>query len=260
MRWIPVVALGILLPRMALASTTVFVSPCQVVVEEGEAFDLSIRVDAGTDTVTCFLVEFVFDGTVLQLASAEEGSLFADCGYETMFDWDVNGPGWHSCNDVTLGHWAYAICPGEIVKLEFQAVSWGGTSVEVVAADLRDINRDPILPVQTSVGLVTVTPATGVEDGLPDGARRLGAAPNPFRTDVTLSLEGCLRLDGEELVVYDVAGRLVARWPLSECSTGRAAITWDGTGSDGAVRPSGVYFALARGPGWERRASLVLVR
>ncbi len=72
---------------------TVFVSPGTTLVAPGESFTMDIRVDGGTDTVTCFLVEFEFDPVVIQLVSADEGSLFAACGFPTMCNWDVLGAG-----------------------------------------------------------------------------------------------------------------------------------------------------------------------
>jgi hypothetical protein len=156
----------------ALAAPTVFVHPDTVLVAPGEAFTMDIRVDSGTDTVTCFLVEFEFDPFVLELISAEEGSLFTECGFPTMYNWDVLGLGHHSCNDVTLGPYTYTIAPGEMVSLSFVAANPGWTSVEILAEDLRDYRRNRILPVWTEDAVVFVVPATGVPDDETPGGDR----------------------------------------------------------------------------------------
>jgi hypothetical protein len=140
------IAVGLLLGAVqALSAPTVYISPASVEVEEGQTIEMSIRVDAGTDTLTCFLVEFTFDASVVELLSAEEGTLFAESGHSTMFDWDQYLPGLHACNDVTLGFDAFVLCPGELVDLEFYGVEEGTTTLSITTVDLRDLRRDPIL-------------------------------------------------------------------------------------------------------------------
>jgi len=157
----------------ARAAPTVFVHPDTVYVAVGESFTMDVRVDSGTDTVTCFLVEFEFDPFVLELASATEGSLFTECGFPTMYNWDVLGLGHHSCNDVTLGPYTYTVAPGEMVSLSFVAGNAGWTSVRILTEDLRDYRRNRILPVWTEDAVVFVVPPTGIPEGedAPAGGR-----------------------------------------------------------------------------------------
>ncbi len=260
MRWLAVTALVVGLSPGAAAYPTVFVSPSYLEVGEGDTFTMGIRVDAGTDTLTCFLVEFEFDPDIVELTSADEGTLFTECGYGTMYDWDVLGPGHHSCNDVTLGYWAYAICPGELVHLTCRASSWGTSAVHIVAVDLRDIEREPIQPVEAIDATITVMPATGVEEDTESGNARIVAAPNPCRGSTTLTLGSERSGRASELRLYDAAGQLVRYWYA--CPSGHlgAAVGWDGTRDDGSRCPSGVYFAVARVEGGERRGRVVLVR
>ncbi len=260
MRCVAAVLLVALSCAGAAASPTVYVSPPSVEVTEGATFTMGIRVDAGVDTLTCFLVDFAFDADVVELVSAEEGTLFSDCGYETMFAWDIQGAGQHSCNDVTLGHWAYTMCPGELVHLTFEANSWGTTALQIVAVDLRDINREPILPVGTEDATITVIPATGIDGTLGGGEGRVAAAPNPFRGSVTLTVGAESSGEPTELLIYDVAGRLVRSWSADELANPGGTVTWDGTAGDGTPCRSGVYFALARYHGVERRGRIVLFR
>lgn len=262
MRDVLAIILALVVSGAAMATPTVFVSPAELAVDAGEPFDMSIRVDAGyPDSVTAFLVDFNFDAELIELANAEEGSLFANCGYQTMFDWDTYGPGEHSCNDVTLGHASHVFLPGELVALGFTALSPGETPITITAVDLRDINRDPILPTSSADGFVTVLPVTGVEDGGCGGAVpgvRLMPNPSPGALRIEFDLGG--RSGSVEIRIYDVTGRGVAGWVGALAAGGAASADWDGRADSGATLPSGVYFVTVRAGGAEWRARCVLLR
>ncbi len=241
----------------AFAAPTVFVYPSEITVEPGETFSMSIRVDAGTDTVTCFLTEFTFDADVIELTEASEGSLFSMCGYGTMYHWDVVESGCHSCNDVTLGHEAHVLPPGELVDLEFIAGDQGATWIEITTVDLRDMRRDPILPVNTERALVTVG-GTGVEDPHQvDGCALLSVHPNPCRGTATLSWSAPVGERRGTLLIYDVRGRLV--WhDLLDGASGVAC--WDGCGRDDTRARAGAYFVELRFGRETIREKLILLR
>ncbi|MCK4510265.1 hypothetical protein KAW64_00915, partial [bacterium] len=131
MRSVVVVMVVLILAASAWSAPTVYFEPAAMEVEQGQTFPVGIRVDAGADTLTCFLVEFTFDSSVLELLSADEGTLFAESGHSTMFDWDQHSPGLHSCNDITLGFNAFVLCPGELVHLEFYAIAEGATPLSI---------------------------------------------------------------------------------------------------------------------------------
>jgi hypothetical protein len=255
-------ALALLASGVASGVPTVFVSPAELTVDAGESFEMSIRVDAGyPDSVTAFLVDFSFDSEVVELANAEEGSLFANCGYPTMFDWDIHAPGEHSCNDVTLGHVSHVFLPGELVALGFVALSPGDTPITITAADLRDINRDPILPVYSSDGHVTVLPVTGVDGvGWETVAGGVRLSPNPFSSDVRIEFDPRDDAARVDIEVYDVTGRRVAGPLGGRPASGAGSVDWDGRTGSGAVLPSGVYFVIVRADAAERRARCVLLR
>ena len=247
----------------ALAIPTVFVSPAEVVVNAGQSFEMSIRVDAGyPDSVTAFLVDFAFDSEVVELVDAEEGSLFANCGYPTMYHWDIEGPGMHSCNDVTLGHASHVIPPGELVALDFVALAVGETPVAITAVDLRDINRDPIVPVYSADGFVIVVPETGIDEPAepvePEQLVRLAPNPSPGPVEIEFSVNGLA--EAPAIAVHDVAGRVVARPDAVSLEGGVGVVTWDGRTDLGDALPSGVYFIVVRTAEAERRARCVLLR
>ncbi|MFH1864522.1 MAG: FlgD immunoglobulin-like domain containing protein [Candidatus Eisenbacteria bacterium] len=257
-----VVTMLVLLPATpAWPAPTVYFEPAVVNVEQGQGFSVGIRVDAGADTLTCFLAEFTFDASVIELLVAEEGTLFAESGHSTMFDWDQYSPGLHSCNDVTLGFDAFVMCPGELVHLGFHAVAEGATVLSITAVDLRDIRRDPILPVFTEGGSVTVGPGTGVpDDGDEVAAPNLRCRPNPFSDSVVIELDSGSAAGPVRMTIHDVTGRVVARPVAVSSESGCSLGLWDGTGHDGRPLPEGVYFVLASGPTGEARERVALVR
>ena len=250
----------LVLTASAWSAPTVYFEPAAMEVEQGQTFSVGIRVDAGADTLTCFLVEFTFDSSVLELLSADEGTLFAESGHSTMFDWDQHSPGLHSCNDVTLGFNAFVLCPGELVHLEFYAVAEGATPLSITTIDLRDIERDPILPVFTESGSVTVGPGTGVPDGdelvVPD----LRCYPNPFSGAVVIEFDSGIATGPVHMAIHDVTGRVVARPVAGSSRSGLSLGLWDGTGHDSRPLPGGVYFVVASGPAGEARERVTLVR
>jgi hypothetical protein len=176
-----------------------------------------------------------------------------------MFDWDIQSPGAHSCNDVTLGHWAYAICPGELVHLDLDALSVGATTIEITAVDLRDINRDPVEGVSFNGGLVEVNPETAI-DGETHWGSRLSLFPNPFTEELSV---GVSSFDGNRHVsvrVYDVSGRTVKEWSVAGAIARPIQLAWDGRDATGAPCRSGVYFVVAAGADWVARSRAVLLR
>jgi hypothetical protein len=259
MRFIVLVAVALLIAASACAIPTVYFEPAATEVEQGQAFTIGIRVDAGADALTCFLVEFTFDAGVIELLSAVEGTLFAESGHTTMFDWDQYSPSVHSCNDVTLGFDAFVLCPGELVHLEFHAVAEGTTPLSITVVDLRDIERLPILPVFTEGGVVTVGPGTGVPDDelvAPD----LRCYPNPFSGRVVIEFDSGTATGPVHMVIHDVIGRVVSRPVAASARSGFSRGLWDGTGHDSRPLPGGVYFVVVSGPTGEARARVTLVK
>ncbi len=61
--------------------------------------------------------------------------------------------------------------------------------------------------------------------------------PNPFNANTVISING--EIHAGELAIYDVTGRMVRSFPLSE---GTRSITWDGTNTSGKTVASGTYF------------------
>jgi hypothetical protein len=257
-----VVAIAVLVVAgSAWPAPTVYIQPPLTEVDQEQDFAVSVRIDAGADTLTCFLVEFTFDASVVELVSAQEGTLFVESGHTTMFDWDQHSAGVHSCNSVTLGFDSFVMCPGELVHLEFHSVAEGVTPLAITAVDLRDIRREPILPVLTEAGLVGVGPGAGIDDGTQDVTGPvLNCFPNPFSTQTLLEFSTCGTAGDMDVVVHDVTGRVVSRFDLAGSGSGLSYSLWEGTTCDGHPLPGGVYFVVASGPAGRARARTTIVR
>jgi hypothetical protein len=261
MRLVVAVMTFLLLAGSAWPAPIVYFEPASTEVDQGDDFAISLRVDAGVDTLTCFLVEFTFDASVIELTSAQEGTLFAESGYETMFNWDQYSPGLHSCNDVTLGFDSFVMCPGELARLEFHAVANGLTPLSITMVDLRDIRREPILPVYSEGGLVGVGPGGGIDEGTQDvTGPALRCHPNPFSEQTTLEFLSPAAEGDIEAVVVDVSGRVVARPGIVWSGPGLGSGRWDGRALDGRPLPGGVYFVVASGPTGVTRSRITLIR
>lgn len=86
--------------------------------------------------------------------------------------------------------------------------------------------------------------------GGPVGLAIHGAAPNPFRQNLRVSL----RIDQQGKLVstriFDVRGRQVKAFPETYMPVGQHDLTWDGRSDAGARVPPGVYFVrVAAGAG-----------
>jgi hypothetical protein len=79
-------------------------------------------------------------------------------------------------------------------------------------------------------------------------SRIFGASPNPFnpQTTITFTLERPGRVD---LLIYDVAGRLVKRLVDVRLGAGEYEVKWDGRDQFGNPLESGTYFFRLRQEG-----------
>ena len=108
-------------------------------------------------------------------------------------------------------------------------------------------------------GFETVTGAESEGDLVPVATRWLLPRPNPFNPKVELPFE--LRRSGVvEFVVFDVAGREVARLPRQNLDAGVHRARWDGTDTSGRAVASGVYFIELRTGVTRDRTRVVLLR
>jgi hypothetical protein len=82
------------------------------------------------------------------------------------------------------------------------------------------------------------------------GGRPVVAWPSPYR-DGNLSIAyaaGGRSLDGEDILIYDLAGRTVRSLVSAPYSSGYRVANWDGRDARGERVPGGMYFIRAGGP------------
>jgi hypothetical protein len=111
------------------------------------------------------------------------------------------------------------------------------------------------------IGPVTVAwmCMSGVGDGRAGVMALYGNAPNPFRgaTDIEFATPGRARVS---LAVFDVAGRKVRTLADGVVEPGNHSVRWDGRSDSGSLAPSGVYYVQMAAPGFEKTASMILLR
>lgn len=91
----------------------------------------------------------------------------------------------------------------------------------------------------------------------------LEAYPNPFsaQTTIEVKLPGAVRGEAVSVMIYDVLGRLVRRFPVEAAPADqRLQLVWDGTNDAGASVASGVYFCIVTTPEGRRSLKLVYVK
>jgi hypothetical protein len=121
--------------------------------------------------------------------------------------------------------------------------------------DTADPDRSPILE-EVSFGPGT----TGVGDEIRETeGPSLGAHPNPFNPDVTITFglrkEGAVRLS-----VFDTTGRRVRELAEGWYAAGAHELAWDGMDDRGRSLSSGIYWVSLESPMLRQTAKLVLLR
>ncbi|MFB3907172.1 MAG: FlgD immunoglobulin-like domain containing protein [Candidatus Eisenbacteria bacterium] len=102
---------------------------------------------------------------------------------------------------------------------------------------------------------------TGVGEGNAPSVRFaiVGAEPNPFGPSTLIRFD-LPRSSLVQIDVIDASGRIVSTIASQEFAAGRQAVAWDGTGSDGARVPSGIYYVRATMDGASAAEKLVVLR
>jgi len=87
-------------------------------------------------------------------------------------------------------------------------------------------------------------------------------APNPFSatTAISLFLPGEVPAGEGRLTIYDVSGRAVKIFDLSEKNRGGISLTWDGRDGTGRMVPSGVYFCRMSAPDFAGSVKMIKLR
>jgi hypothetical protein len=253
-----------LLPSASSGDAVLSIQPEITVVFPDSLFDVSVWID-GVDTMSNFQVFVRFDPWVIEFVEAFEGSLYVYTG-----DWDNT---WFFFEEESLGTWEIFDVvfpamssirpPGELARIRFRAVGLGYSPVEILEGTVKDIYRNPILPLGIEHGSVYVGDPTGVEtDGTQESGWSIGSPfPNPGAGNVFLPFSAPLRAGDlpARLAVYDFAGRQV-RVIDFESLRGSGLIEWDGRDREGREVAAGVYFLKIETMGRALSRKAVVVR
>lgn len=141
---------------------------------------------------------------------------------------------------------------GDIAVLRFRAAAGGIGDLRVTAADLRDMENEPMA--------VDIDAARRGTDAGATATTRLGvASPNPFNPSTTVRFE--LRRPGHvRLQLFDAQGRLVRTLTDASRPAGPGEAVWDGRDSSGRDVASGVYFVRMEAGDFRQTGKLLLVR
>jgi flagellar hook assembly protein FlgD len=83
--------------------------------------------------------------------------------------------------------------------------------------------------------------------------------PNPFNP-VTKIPYAIPEMSHVYLMIYDVSGRIIREWELSDHTTGHHSVTWDGTDMNGNPVSSGVYLYTLKTATFSDTKKLILLK
>lgn len=261
--------IGALSPAPARAQGVhVALLPAQQTVAPGSTFDLTIEVTQAGSAFNGFKALVQYDPAALTFVplsptASQQGCLMtgacsAACG-NTFHDFRAS----HD----TLQATSILLCPqfnltgpGQIYKLRFQASNTAQiTELSFLLCEFYT-NGTYVLPVTTTgcrVGIgVTLDAGGGTQ---PAGGMRLLALPNPARGVIALDYSSGAT-GPTELVVTDVAGRIVRRFRLERVEPGAHRLEWDGRDDSGASLPAGVYLVRMSQGALARHTRVTLLR
>jgi len=260
---VPVLALLVLVALLvghatAVEGPHVYFAPSEVMLQPGETVEFSVRIGASEDSISGFQLYARFDPSIVEYVSATQGSLYANSGYPTWFIDPIEEESglWHFF-DTVMGVGTYISPPGELMRLELRALTYGSCELEMESILLADVNRENLPVGSYERANIFVVDPTGVEEG--GGTVRLGPAyPNPFVSGTAVPFFTPRGTGDAVAEIYDVSGRLVRRLPIAKGDL-EGELTWDGKDTSGHALPSSVYFLQFRAGVSTARCRLVKV-
>jgi hypothetical protein len=242
--------------RDAAAAPRVFFDPAPVMVDPGEEFELSFRVNDCGDSVASYQLYMSFDYELIELLEATEGTLYAESGLMTWFIEEEQEPGFWHFFDTVFGVGTYVLPPGELLHLRFRALPdvSGYTQAHIDTIRMTDIRRDP-LPIEDFQHADIFVADTGVPGG-PQALSIGPAIPNPFAGQTGIAFSAPVGDFPCHAEVYDLSGRLVRKLEVPP-SHGRGSLVWDGRTATGVAASSAVYFVMLSGGGVAAQTKIV---
>ncbi len=217
---------------------------------------ISIAVDkdpaAGPTTLAALDLELGYDSAVMTFQSAQ---LVHPTG-----QWLMEVAGSDGVVDIAMvAQPAPTLAGAEepFLELHFTLGSAPGSTRLTLLSGRANARHDLPLWYTFESGSIIASVATDTP-GIP-AAASLQCYPNPFNPRTTLVVD-VPRPGPAVLQIFDARGRVIWERHLDRWDSGAHRVVWAGEDRDGHPLPSGVYFAKARGKGWNARTRLLLLR
>jgi hypothetical protein len=154
-----------------------------------------------------------------------------------------------------LGHGASMEGEGPVAILHFRVLRNGPAMVRLTGSSVRDTENRELL----GQAVVRMTRPTEEAVTLPTQYVLGDARPNPFNPKTVISYD-LPQTSQVQLVIYDVAGRVVRTLVDGEKPAGSHGAEWDGRDDGGRPVGSGIYFYAMRAGAWQSQKRLTLLK
>jgi hypothetical protein len=192
--------------------------------------------------------------------SLQEGPLMTQACGNTFHVFQETAPGSLSVSHVLLCAGVSLTGPGVLYQLRFRAANEAQTTdiqfLEVPKFFDAGILVGPVMAMDASVQIGTTT-----DVGTPAGRRgpSVSAYPNPSREGVVIRAYAS-HAGAESLVIRDLAGRLVRRFPILSAGDEEWRVFWDGIDESGKRVAPGVYWISLSTDTGVARSRVVILR
>ncbi len=244
------------------AGVLLAVSPDTLTVAPGATFTMELRVPVAGSLFNGYDAVVEYDPAVLTflprspLALQEGPDMKLACG-NTFHYFRAAGDSLSVSHSLLCAN-LFLSGPAHVYSLDFRApLTPGSTHVRLRRAQFYNAGTY-VSPTLTADAVVSWGGTLGVEPALP-AAPTLAVRSNPSRGTQWLDLASP-RAGVQQLVLYDVSGRLVRRLCDGAWPAGARAVAWDGLDEAGRPAPPGVYLARFHAADRTVRATLVRLR
>ena len=249
---------GLLFAASGAAAPTIFFEPTPICGgEPGTEFETSIWIDASGDSIGCFHLLLTYDRDRLTLLDADEGALFRDAPYSTLFIWEYPGIDTTAFTDCLLGNRTYVLGPGELVRLTFRVEACPPDTAGLLLVEhrfepppedyafLADIDRQPIdgVTYRSDLAWLCDECASSAPEAIGAPSAALSLSPNPARSRVRVDWNLPEGADRGWIELFAPDGRKILEERIDRSTGGRE---WDLRDREGLPLPSGAYFARLR--------------
>jgi WD40 repeat protein len=156
---------------------------------------------------------------------------------------------------------------GSTQKMKFWSVETGEMTHYFAESALEiDFSPDGQFLVYGRSNGDVVLARTGILSGLGDPSESVAepmlepSSPNPFSSQTTIRFRAPAVGGRVELVIHDVAGRVVRKLVDDDVAPGWRSAAWDGRDEAGRDVASGIYFCRLKAPGGEEAVKLTVLR